>query len=365
MARTKTISQNVAIIAGPAPATGISTHNSLTNALWAVTALDYSWSQNKNDVLHYGYLAPRERVATDPPEVTLDFSYYLHDGYNEDVLGFIMSGATSTVADFLNRTEDERNYFVFIAPEGQDAFSVNGASTGVEVLGIGNGFINSYSIEAAVGDFPTASIQVQGLNIRSYTGAVNQALPAVNPTTGLEITGSGTTFTIGALTTGSSVNVLRPGDIEVTLTNAGGLFHSYTNPAVQNFRMGFDFNRTALSQLGSRFSTSREIQFPVNINFEVSMFAKDLRTGSLATFLCETGLYNAEVRMKLPNCSGAGSGSFGFKLRNISLEGQQWSTSVGGDPQTLTTTWVGQIGASGDTTNGLLMSGRYVVGGAW
>lgn len=365
MARIKTISQNMAVIAGPAPATGTGTHSSLTNALWAVTSISREWSQSKNDVVHYGTLATKERRAVDPPQVTLNIEYYIHDGYNEDVLGFVMNGNSSAIGDFLNKTEDERNYFVFIAPEGQDAFTVNGATSGVSVVGIGNGFINSYSVEASVGDFPKASIQVQGLNYRGYTGAVNQALPAVNPTTGLEVTGNGATFTIGNLTSGSTINAISPGDIEVTLTNAGGLFHDYTSPDVQNFSMNFDFNRSSLTKLGSKFATSREIQFPVSINFEVTMRELDQKTGSLATFLCQTGLYNAEVRMKLPNCSGAGSGVFGFKLKNISLEAQRWGSSLGGDPATVTTTWLGQIGSSGDTTNGLFMSGRYAVGGAW
>lgn len=370
MARTRTISQNLALLVSSGVSTG--THGSNLYTIWGLQSLDYSWSNPKQDVQVYGLAAPISRETTESPEVTLDFSYLATSANNEYRLGFeTLDGSTSILTRILAGTADDKNYFVFVAPDGQDAVGLGGASSNIGVIGIGNGFISSYSIEGAVGGFPTASVQVQGLNLKTYTGGQSQALPSVNPTTGLEIVGG--TFTIPTITNNYTAGmggdslppVIRPGDISVTLTNAGGLFYDYTTPCVQSFNVSFDLNRQPIQCLGSRFAASRSITFPINVNFEVEMLAKDVQTGSLATFLCQTGTYNAQISMKLPNCSGAGDEQIGIILRNISLEGQQLSTSVGGDPQTLRTTWIGQVGAATDTTNGLFMSGaRTGVAGA-
>lgn len=368
MARTKTVSQNIAVLVGPTPATGLQTGIA---PLVGVTSLDHSWSQNKQDVITYGKLASRERVAVDPPEVPLNITYYLGAGYNEKKLG-LNAGDYSTQSALkyiLDKTGDEKNYYVFVAPEGADAENLSGASSNIGVIGIGNGFVNSYSIEASIGDFPTVSVGIQGLNVKTYTGGQNQPIPAVNPTTGLEITG--VNFTIpnisvtgyGASTGGGAAfepYVIRPGDITLDLSSAGGLFYDYSDADVQSFRVSFDLNRQPLNKLGSRFSVSREIQFPVNVNFETTMLAKDLRTGSLATFLCQTGGYNAVINLKYNTCSGNGTNAFRIELKNISLEGMNWSTQAGSDPQTVTTTWVGQIGGTGDLNNGLFLSGAGI-----
>lgn len=358
MARTKTTSQNIALLVGPTPATGHQTGTSAPEPLWALSACDWSWSNPKQDVLHYGYLAARERVTLDPPEVTLNFSYYVTSAVNEDILGFNTNGTESALKYFLNKTEDEKNYFIFIAPEGADAFGLSGADTDIGIIGVGNGFLNSYSLEAAVGDFPTVSVGVQGLNFKTYTGGYLQDIPAVNPTTGLEITGR--KFTISTISGRSVENVLRPGDITVDLSTAGGIFYDYSTASVQSISMSFDLNRAPLNELGKKFSTSREMTFPINVNFEATMLAKGLNTGSLAQFLCQSGLYNINVTFKNPSCSGDGAQAFGFSLKNVSLEGQSSSTSAGAEAQTITTTWLGQIGGTGDLTNGFFLSGVYV-----
>lgn len=363
MARKRTISQNLALLVSSGVSTG--SHGSNLYQIPGIQSLDYSWANPKQDVQVYGLAAPIARETTDSPEVTLDFSYLVSSANTEYRLGFeTLDGTTSILTRILAGTADEKNYFVFVAPDGQDAVGLSGASSGIGVIGIGNGFINSYSIEGAVGGFPTATIQVQGLNFKSYTGGVSQTVPAVDPTTGLEV-GAANSFTIPTITNlynagigGDTLPpVIRPGDITLTLTNAGGIIHDYTAPCVQSFTVSFDMNRQPIQCLGSRFATSRSITFPINVNFEVEMLARDIQTGSLAQFLCQTGLYTAFVDMRLPDCAGAGARQIGINLRNISLEGQAWSTSVGGDPQTVRTTWVGQVGASTDTTNGLFMSG--------
>lgn len=369
MARTKTVSQNIALLSSN---TGVGFG---PNTYLNIISSDCSWNQEKSDVNTYGALASRERVAVSPPTVSLNFSYYLGGGYNEYLLGLYDSGAghgeQSALRYILDKTKDEKNYYIFIAPEGADAIGLSGSSSGISIIGIGNGFLNSYSLEAEIGNFPTVSVGVQGLNVRTYTGGMNQQTPAVDSTTGLELTG--VTFSIVSIkdnldVSNESLNpeinvlepyVLNPGDVSVTLSDSGGLFYDYSSLDIQSVRLGFDLNRKGLDKLGSRFSISREIEFPINVNFEVVSISKDLKLDSLSQFLCSTGLYSANISFKYNQCGTGQHEAFGVTMRNISLEGQQWSTQAGSDPQTVTTTWVGQVGGAGDLSNGLFYSGGW------
>ncbi len=374
MARKRTISQSIALLTGPTPATGA--HGSNLDTIWGVQSANLSWENPKEDIQVFGLGAPIGRETVNPPNVNLSFSYLITSNINEKFnLNFNCNGTTSALSNIL-AGEDERNYFMFVAPEGSDAVGLSGSSAGVGVIGIGNGFLSSYSVEGAVGGFPTASVEVQGLNWKQYTSGTNCYIPAVNPTTGLEITdytfsiptilndytytGYNLTGGIGYIT-GTVAKVLKPGDITVSLANAGGIFYDYNTICAQSFRMSFDLNRNTQNCLGSRFTTSRDISFPINVDFEVEMIAKDIKTGSLANYLCDTGSYSASVRMTLPTCgSTAGSGAYGFKLNNISLERQELTTSVGSESQILRTSWKGQIGGSGDTNNGFFFSGSFI-----
>ncbi len=365
MPRARTIAGNLAVLVGPSPATGAQ-GSSLTE-LWGLQSLDLNWSNPKEDVQIYGLYAPLTRETIESPEVSLNFSYLMSTLLNEDALGMdVYRGATSTsqaFASIIAGTEAEKNYFIFVAPDGADAVGLSGSSSGISIYGIGNGFINSYSIEAAVGGFPTASVSVQGLNIRTYTGGVSQANPAVDPTTGIEVgTGSAgaNLFTVPTLinyynTTGASV--IKPGDITVNLANVGSVFHDYSAVCVQSFNISVDFNRNQQLCLGSKYAVSRDVTFPVPVNFEVEMLAKDVVTGTLTNVLCQTGLFNAFISMKAPSCTGGGVERVGITLKRLSLEGQAWNTSVGSEPQTVTTTFIGQIGGTGDVSNGMFMSG--------
>ena len=126
MARTRTISQNIALLVSSGVSTG--THGSNLYPIWGLQSLDYSWSNPKQDVQVYGLAAPIARETVESPEVSLSFSYLATTANNEYRLGLeTLNGATSILTRLLNGTADDKNYFIFIAADGQDAvgFSVS------------------------------------------------------------------------------------------------------------------------------------------------------------------------------------------------------------------------------------------------
>lgn len=352
MPRIRTNSASVAILAGPA-ATGVHTTGNI-NQLHRVTSLDYDWNDNKQDVQVLGAVAPIGRERINPPTVSMSFSYYIADLENEKNLGFVVDGVTSSLGTILAKTTDVKNYFVLVTPDGTDANNTTGSGSGNKVAGFGNGFISSYSIEGSIGNFPSASVKVDALNLRTYDSGAAQTVPGLD-SNGNALTGQ---FTIGQTSAGAAGKpaVLKPGDITVDISSAGSLFNDVTGVCVQSFNISMDFNREDINCLGSRVPKSKEPKFPINIQFNTEVLSNTLTAYNLLDYLCTTGKYDASITIRQPNCSGSGNIAAKYILKGLSLEGESWKTANGGS-ETKTIKWLGQIGAANDTANGLFLSG--------
>ena len=228
MARKRIIYQSEALYAG---ATG----NASPQQLYRVQDVSHSVEVARQDVNEFGKLAALGREVIEPPTVGLDFSYYSVDGFNEaSGLGFIVQGQNASVSSSMfsgiigsDTSYSERNYYILTVPEGHDA-SQGSAYTASErlnqgVVGIGNGFITSYGMEASVGDIPTASVSVEAANIRFDSSGAGFQNPAVNVADANPMPG---TVTLPLSTTGDlSAYALRPGDITLDFSSdslAGG-----------------------------------------------------------------------------------------------------------------------------------------------
>jgi len=354
MPRIRTNSASMGLFVGPTPATGTHASGSI-KPIYRLTALTNSWSDSKNDIVVYGKTAAIGRERINPPEVSFDFSYYLTDFENEASLGFVVDGVNSALGNILNESQDEKNYFVLVTPEGVDASGSGGGTSGAKVVGFGNAFISSYSVEGAVGGFPTASVKCTAMNRRAYSNGVAQEIPALN-SNGNKI--SGVAFTLPNYTDGSAnkAKVIKPQDITVDISNAGSLFNTVTGVCVQSFSISYDLNRESIQCLGSKVPKSKKPQFPINIQLSVDVLSNEIVEYNLVDFLCDTGVYDASVTLRKPNCQGTGDIAAKYILRNLSLEGESWATSAGSS-ETKTITMLGQVAASGDLANGIAFSG--------
>ena len=355
MARNRAASQSFNLYVGPTPATG--TH-SATGAIKQIHRLRSiggpEWSYTRENINIIGKLAAPFRDSLESPTVNLSFSYYLTDLENEASLGFDTAGASSCLGNILQKTQDEKNYFILMVGEGVDAIGKGGADG--QVLGIGNGVLSSYSIEGGVGDYATVNVSVEGLNLRGYLDGVSEEIPAINPTTGLQIQGINFTLPTGTIGSGNKPFVIRPGDITVDLSNASPLFVNITGLCVQSFNISFDLSREGIQCLGSKFDKAKELVFPIDVNFSVEVLGNDIKQASLTDFICNTGAYTASVTLRQPTCTGTGSVGAKFTLAGLSLNSESFNLDVN-DNQTVSINWAGQISASGDLANGLFMSG--------
>jgi len=362
MARNRTIYNVLAVYASQVAPTGQQTGLNTVRQLSRVQTFNEDFTRNFTDVNQYGNLAALDRIEVEAPTVKASLSYYVTDGSNENYLGFTVanSGAapTSCISCLLNKTSDEKNYYLLIADEGNDAAAYNAANTGV--IGVGNGFMTSYSVNAAVGEIPTASVDLEALNIRVYSNVGGSPSgtqgPGINAVDGQTLTG--VNFKLPQAVSGAAgqVAALQPGDITFSMTGALGF--SNTDLKVQDFTLSFDLARTPLQKLGNRFAFSREINFPVTASLEVNANIGDLESGNLADLLCSNPSYNFDIILKKPNCQGTGAVGLMYQFKGAKLVSQSFSSTIG-DNANMKASYEVQLGGPQDLARGIFMSGNY------
>ena len=360
----------------------------LVRRLHRVQDVSYSFNITRQDVNQFGELAAIDRVVLESPTVSLDFSYILSNLNNENLLGFYIArsgiaaatAAMSAMSGFLTKATDEKNYFIQTVSEGNDAIGeaeniedgANKTSAGrTSVIGVGNGFLTSYTTEASVGDFPTASVSVEGLNMAFDIGTSGNFIPAVNPVDGAKnasveyVLPSGTSHHTGAA---SQLSALRPGDItvsilkkrasndEIEMTSLTGLM--IDDAKIQSYSLSFDLARDPLQKLGSRYAFSREITFPVTVTCTIDANVGDLYNGNLSDVVNDDSNINYDLMMELraPLAGASDTPVARYELRNCKIDSQEYTSDIGSN-KSVSLTFSSQIGGTKQIDRGLFMSG--------
>lgn len=163
-------------------------HGTIIKQLNRIQSANYGFTVTRQDVNQFGHMSRLDSIVVESPTVNLDFSYYLLDGYNERMLEFVTDGVTNALSGALSPElyQAGNNFFILTVPEARDA--VNGDknihAAGREdektVISLGNGYITDYSVDVSVGAIPTASVTVEGMNIKSDFGETGNDLPAID-----------------------------------------------------------------------------------------------------------------------------------------------------------------------------------------
>ena len=370
MARNRVIYQSEYGFAGPAPATGRQYHASgvasgnFIKELTRLQSWGHSFSQNRLDVNQFGELAAISREIIESPTINVDLNYLVTNGGNEAKCGFTIDGVTSAISGILNGTNDDRNLYFLTVDEGSDVVNNTNLGDGTadptfSVMAIGNAFISNYSVDGAVGQLPNASMTFEGLNANYDAGTSGNYVPAIIPELGTKFTGFDYILPFASGDDNGQVAALRPGDIELVVDSPLGANISGDGSAhIQSFSISVPISREPLDRLGSRFSFSREITFPVTVSLNVSANMADIKTGSIVDLICNDASQNLSVIMREPSCEGQGPVAVRYDLRGMKLDSESFSSSIGSN-KTVDFTWSAQVGGPQDTTNGLFISGSY------
>lgn len=398
MARNRVIYQSEALyISKNVNSTGSDEHRQLTR----VQNANYNFSIDRQDVNQFGQLARIDALVLKSPTVSLDFSYYPTDGFNERAMGFYVQTGSGAVGNFSSGqmgNSSGQHYYIVTTSEGIDLNyeTSSGSLLGKSVIGIGNGFLTNYSIDASVGNLPTAKITVEGLNMNSsvYTSgsgvlvlgsspvSITGALsPQVDATQGVISTGISGYQKIVVLPTpsqgtGSNVpNALRPGDIVLNFGNYGGASATSAQTGfatsisnvygdangigsdglhLQSASLALPLSRTPIERLGSRFAFARVVDFPIVATLNVSAIVNEVQARNLATMLDDNA--ERDVTMRIKNSKNVNQDAMIFTLKGTRLKSESFSSSIGSN-KTVDLVFETQIGGPNDFDHGVFLSG--------
>jgi hypothetical protein len=387
-------------------------HNrSLIEPITRVQSANFNFTINRQDINEFGKLARIDSIVMESPTVGLDFNYYVTDGGNERKMGFNVpttaltdknaAGGRTTATDYANTgdgcisgfsalsglIEDTQgnNYFIVTSKEGVDVQgdTVDAGTANFDLISIGNGFISDYTLEAAVGAVPTASVSVEAFNIKvddRISGAKNLAsqkiqIPGVDDTNGEKVENY-LAFDAGTInSTGDEaglITALRPGDLSLEILDPEGGASWGTNyqgfatlsgngkAHIQSFTVSLPMSRTILGRLGNTFGYARVIDLPMNVDVSVSAIVSEFTKNNLFDALASTNKTNFKLTMKKTNTStgGAGATALTIDVKGARLESETYSAAIG-DNETVDIAFSCQVGGSNDTDNGVFMLGTY------
>jgi len=403
-------------------AAGNCKNRSLIEPLERIQSANFNFTINRQDINEFGQLARLDSIVMESPTVGLDFNYYLTDGGNERKMGFnvpTMNNANgvslparatvnshfwtgdgclsgfSALSGVLSDPQGN-NFFIAVVPDGKDVQGTTAlASTGTaytenDVVAIGNGFVSDYTVEAAVGSIPTASVTVEAFNIKvddHLSGApidpvtstfLDEGVPGVTLEgnsgtnryvfqTGLGNNGSWSNQNINGKsfnTTGSAgISALRPGDLTLSMSDSGsyyGLADMAGDGAahIQSFTINVPLSRTILQRLGSTSGYARVVDLPVDISCTVSAVVSELQNKNLFEELCNRQTHNFTLTMKDSSCTTAGVERLSYTVKNARLDSETFTNAIG-DNESVDMTFTTQIGGANDQNNGLFMTGSY------
>jgi hypothetical protein len=434
MARNRVIYQSEALyVSKNVNSTGSDEHRQLTR----VQNANYNFSIDRQDVNQFGQLARIDALVLKSPTVSLDFSYYPTDGFNERALGFYVqtpvpvynltgtanteigrytgfspgtvTGATTgfsgiiatnstTVGNFSSGqmgNSSGQHFYIVTTSEGSDLNYETGANSllGKSVIGIGNGFLTNYSVDASVGNLPTAKITIEGLNMNSslyasgsgvlVTGGsavslVGALSPQVDPTQGVVSTGLSGYQKIIVLPTPSQgvgdniPSALRPGDIvlnfgsygagasldqkAVPIANISGNSNGMGSDGLhlQSASLALPLSRTPIERLGSRFAFARVVDFPIVATLNVSAIVNEVQARNLAIMLDDNS--EREIIMRIKDSKNTAKDAMVFSLKGSRLKSESFSSSIGSN-KTVDLVFETQIGGPNDADHGVFLSG--------
>jgi hypothetical protein len=353
-----------------------------------VQSANYNFSIERQDVNQFGQLARIDALVLKSPTVSLDFTYYPTDGYNEKALGFYVQNdakGDSTEANFASGQmagSSGQNFYILTSEEGSDLNTLTGdyALSGKAAIAIGNGYLSNYTFNASVGNLPTASVTIEGLNVKSsqvlgQTGTItgNFVLsPTIDPVAGSELSFTGRIPSPVEATGSNYVSALRPGDItlsfgDYTGVNATGapiaVLEGANGINIQSASLTLPLSRTPIERLGSRFAFARVVDFPIVATLNVSAVLNEVQTKSLAQMLDDNSKREISLTIGKP---GSTAKALIFKFKGSQLQSESFSSSIGAN-KTVDLVFQTQVGGPTDTNNGIYLSGSYTdtLAGNW
>ncbi len=323
---------------------------------------------SRQDVREFGQLARISTVRLSEIDPTLSLGYFLGNGENELALGFDNSSGADTqmISSIINEdpTQSQRNIFIATVKEGEDAFTSSKWNTeedSHDVIGFGNCFINSYSVNLSVGEIPRVDLEVQASNVVFWTGCQSGLF---NPSLDLEgeRTHSGLVLLPPPDTGEVGHAVLRPHDVSVSFvddqisnltsgTAIGGV--NFATMPIQSCSIDVPLAREVIESLGTERAYAKPVQFPIDVTVNISSLVNEYTTGALEFALTgSAGNKTTNIDIEVKDGTKVRNK---FVLTGALLDSQSFSQGLD-DNETVDLTFSAQIGGASTTDQGLMFT---------
>ena len=357
--RNRVIYQSQAVFSAP---TGVTTITAASHSIRRVQSCNYNFSVARQDINQYGELAAIDRLILQEPTVAVDLSYYFEPtGFNERHLGLRTNAptGTSTTSDHMldaiissGANFNQKNIYILVSDPGVDVNDPARMDPAVNVdgiIGIGNAFLTSWSLEASVGAIPTVTCALEAQNIVFSTGNYDIGNPAIDD--GADRTSVNVTLPDGAglFDAATEVSAVRPGDITLVLgtdnlDNSPMFGLDESDLKVQSASVAMTIGREPIRKLGKAFAFAREITFPINCTMSVQAIVGKTFANKLFTLMTTNGdATKFYCELKLVGYQGANTHTSYIMLKGAKLDSQAFTSSIGPN-QTVAIELSAQIG---------------------
>jgi hypothetical protein len=245
------------------------------------------------------------------------------------------------------------------------------SQTPSDVIGFGNCFVNSYSVNLSVGEIPRADIEMQASNVVFYSDARSGLIsPSLNLNgTRAEPNSAANINLPNAEVCGDldgGLKVLKPHDITLTFANnegvtndginaggIGGQKFSTSLSAVQSVSIDVPLAREVIESIGTQLAYAKPLQFPIDVTMNMSALVTEFGEGALEYALTGTaGDRTTDISVAM---NAGGVEQMEFTLKGAVLDSQSFSQGLD-DNETVDLTFSAQIGGASTSDQGLFMT---------
>ncbi|MDP2692668.1 MAG: hypothetical protein Q8O88_03460 [bacterium] len=223
------------------------------------------------------------------------------------------------------------------------------AVTGYQILAFGNCYLESYRTSAAINQIPRTQVSYSCENIAFYTSGSGCNIPAIHPKSGYSANSN--KFVIPNTMDEGGPFILLPGNILLDISSSGdhlsGLHFNFQDIKIQSYDISMGFNRQPLNSIGYRHSLDKQIDFPVFVDLNFTMFFGDSNSGNFVDRLFIDSGYNINIRLRNPLCgspftttltnprhdgpifTGEGQEAIRYDFRGAKFMGASYTSAIG------------------------------------
>lgn len=246
------------------------------------------------------------------------------------------------------KLNEERNYYIRF---NQDRDLVGNSSLTDNVIGLGNGVITSFSLGGSVNNLLKSHMELEFLEVKSYTGVSGQMTPNFRHDTQQFDTGNFFYLQPAIAQNGAGIAALKSNDISLNFSTGDCFALSLTGDNscyLQSFNIAVNINRTAVLELGKKYPTIRPVIFPIEVNVQTEAIVSHLSEDQISSYFCDGRTYDISITANTRTCSGVSDSiPLTVDIKDLKLERQSFNSSLNG-PLTVSLSWKTLIGNYSD-----------------